>query len=504
MTDASEQILILTPRGRDADRTIDVLAAAGLVGVRCTSAVELVAGIRGGAGCAIVTGEALSPELQEELRVLLDEQPPWSDFPIVVLSTGSVAPALDLGNMTILERPIAPVTLLATVRSALRGRRRQYEARAAIQQRDQFLAMLGHELRNPLAAITLASDAIDLSDRARLEKRLAVIARQAKHLTRLVNDLLDVARVTSGKLQLQRGAVDIDTTIRNCVEALESRATEHQIELILDLDCGALIDGDGGRLEQVIGNLVTNAIKYSGSGKQVVITSRRFDDSCEIRVLDQGVGIAPEMLPRVFELFAQADASLARSDGGLGVGLALVERLVRLHGGSVAVTSAGLGTGSEFVVRLPIGAVRLEQAAPQVTSGTAQRPLRVVIVEDNPDLLALTAAVIEALGCSTETAGDGEAGLELIERSLPDLALVDVGLPKLDGYGVASALRDRQLPTMLVAVTGYGQRSDRERALASGFHEHVIKPVRAKTLQDLIDSTRQRLLHASVQARRGA
>jgi signal transduction histidine kinase/ActR/RegA family two-component response regulator len=495
---ASERALVFAPRGRDAELACTLLATHGIAVARCANAGDLVTGIRDGAGCAIMTSDVIDRELHGELRAWLAAQPPWSDFPIIVLTSGTGAvrdTGFDLGNMTILERPVAPPTLLAAVRAALRGRRRQYDAQAAIHQRDQFLAMLGHELRNPLAAIVLAAEPpAERINPAVLIKRLAMIARQGNHLSRLVNDLLDVARVTSGKLQLRREAVDLDAAIRDCLEAAEPRARERDIRFVATLASAAIVEGDAGRLEQVIGNLLGNAIKYSPPGRTISVSSARSGDGCEIRVRDQGIGIAADMLPRVFDLFAQADASLDRSEGGLGIGLALVDRLVRLHGGTVSVSSAGIGMGSEFVVQLPFGDPPAMSAIDPGPAVELDRPLRVVIVEDNRDLLELTQAVVESLGCTTEIAADGEEGLERIVATHPDLALVDVGLPKLDGYELARRVKQRLVvPPTLVAVTGYGQRSDRTRALAAGFDDHITKPVRAETLHALIEATRTRL-----------
>ncbi len=500
----SEQVLVLAPRGRDAELTAVLLSRHGFEVVTCANGADLVSRVRAGAGCAIVTSDVFDRGVQHELDAWLAAQPPWSDFPFIVLTSGGAAPrdaAFDLGNMTVLERPVAPQTLLIAARAALRGRRRQYEARAAIHRRDQFLAMLSHELRNPLAAIMLASDplAMDRGSKDALAQRLALVARQASHLSRLVNDLLDVARVTSGKVQLQREAVDIDATIRDCVASMEPLAQKRQISFALELVSRAIIEGDAGRLEQVIGNLLNNAIKYSPAGGTVTVSSAPLDNACEIRVRDQGVGIAPDMLPHVFELFAQADVSLDRSEGGMGIGLALVDELVRLHHGSVSVSSTGLGKGSEFSVRLPLGdPPTVVIAAPPGPRIELDRPLRVVIVEDNRDLLELTQALIESLGCATEIAADGEAGVEQIIATRPDLALIDVGLPKLDGYEVAKRVRQQlTAPLTLVAMTGYGQPDDRDRSFTAGFDEHITKPVRVETLQGLVDATRAQLAATS-------
>jgi CheY-like chemotaxis protein len=255
---------------------------------------------------------------------------------------------------------------------------------------------------------------------------------------------------------------------------------------------GAVIAGDRLRLEQVITNLLANAITYSPGGRTVTVSSALVDAVCEIRVRDQGIGITEGMLPHVFELFAQADSSLDRADGGMGIGLTLVDRLVRLHGGAVAVHSAGLGQGSEFVVRLPA------EAAPETTGiirmpvGGDHRPLRVIQVEDNADIRDLMSSLLEQLGCIVEAAADGLEGVDRIVRSLPDLALIDIGLPGIDGFEVARRIRAAAPHhVLLVAVTGYGRTQDRERALAAGFDQHVTKPVHAETLQRLLDEARR-------------
>jgi signal transduction histidine kinase/ActR/RegA family two-component response regulator len=494
-----DSVVVHAPRGRDAALVVEMCVSHGIPATRCDGAGAFVDTIRSGVGCAVITSEALDRGLQAALAATLAGQPAWSDCPFVVL-TRAVSPArelaFDLGNMTLLERPVAPTTLLVAITAALRGRRRQYAARAAIDQRDRFLAMLGHELRNPLAAISLASDPVmPNQDATVLPKRLAIISRQAHRLNGLVNDLLDVARVTTGKVQLRREAVDVDATVRECVEALGPRARARGVNVAVTRASGATIEGDTGRVAQVISNLVVNAIKYSPAGRAVTVSAHRVGDWCELRVRDHGIGIAPDILPRVFELFSQADATLDRSEGGMGIGLALVDQLVRLHGGTVSAASDGLDKGSEFVVRLPVGHPPASPTTAIVSQTRGARALRVAIVEDNPDVLELTREAVAALGCETFTAADGEQGLECILDTRPDLALIDVGLPALDGYAVASLVRQRLAPPpILVAITGYGQRSDRERALASGFDEHLVKPIRPQMLRLLVDTARVRTL----------
>ena len=486
----SERVLVLAPRGRDSELTCTLLAKAGYRSIACACAEQLVSAVHEGAACAIITLEALAPAAQRELAAMLEAQPPWSDFPLIVLAHHGPAPGeLDLGNMTVIERPVSPATLVTAVSSALRARRRQYEARAAIQQRDQFLAMLGHELRNPLATIVLASEPWQERTAEKLEANLQLIARQSGHLTRLVDDLLDVARVTQGKVRLQREAVDTVQAIEGCIANLASRFEDHGIA-ISSATTPAIIDADPVRLDQIINNLLNNALKYSRAGTHVTVTTRVHDGTWEMRVRDEGIGIAPDMLPRVFDLFAQADASLARANGGMGIGLTLVARLVALHGGSVRATSEGIDAGSEFVVAMPVGTVRRVAAAPPVRA-SVDGTLSVVLVEDNADLRALSKSLLETFGCQVEVAGDGNQGLELILSTKPELAIVDIGLPGIDGFTIAERVR-RSLGDSLtmIAVTGFGQQYDRTRALASGFDAHVIKPLRTAAVHSMLDQAR--------------
>jgi signal transduction histidine kinase/CheY-like chemotaxis protein len=485
-----ELVLVAAPRGRDGELTRVLLEKHGLPAVLVQSVEEIASAVET-AGCAVITQEALTADSSLALGTALARQPPWCDFPLVLLTSARHRLDTDLGNVTMLERPVGAETLLAAVRTALRARRRQYEARAAIQQRDQFLAMLGHELRNPLGAIVLASELARSGTPEQLENRLDMIARQSNHLARLVDDLLDVARVTSGKVQLRREAVDIDDVIRACIETLGERANKRGITIVFAERCGTSIAGDTVRLEQVVSNLLANAIKYSPPDRTVTISSTCNATTCEIRVRDQGIGIDREMLPRVFELFAQADGSLDRAEGGMGIGLTLVDRLVRLHGGQVHVASAGLGRGSEFIVRLPRG--DRPEHAPDVkrTAADPDVRVRVVLVEDNPDIRDMTAALLAAIGCDVEVAADGPAGVERIVRVRPDLALVDIGLPGMDGFEVARRVRAAITePMLLVAVTGYSRDQDRAQASAAGFDMHLAKPLQVDALTKLVERSR--------------
>jgi signal transduction histidine kinase/ActR/RegA family two-component response regulator len=496
-TREENRILLLAPRGRDAELTGALLTQFGYAATTCAATAELVAEIDRGAACAVLTQEAIDAELQIRLSKALARQPAWSDFPLILLVNAQAAQAsqllaVNLGNVTVLERPLAPNILLTAVQAALRGRGRQYEARAAIQQRDQFLAMLGHELRNPLAAIVLATQlAREGNDRVQQERRLALIERQSTMLARLVDDLLDVARVTTGKVRLRHEAVDIDDTIRSSVAALTDRARDRGVQLIFATTSGAIVEGDTVRIEQVLNNVLSNAVKYSPAGRTVRVSSAIDGDTCVIRVRDQGIGIAPEMQARVFDLFAQADGSLERAEGGMGIGLTLVDRLVRLHGGHVELISEGLGCGTEVVVHLPLGQPMKPANVLQLADHQPTK-LRVVLVEDNADLRELASELLGALGCSVELATDGQQGRDLILASQPDLALIDIGLPIMDGYAVAREVRATLGQTIvLVAASGYGLDQDREAAYRAGFDLHVTKPLDGKAIRELLAFARE-------------
>jgi signal transduction histidine kinase/CheY-like chemotaxis protein len=489
-------VLVLAPRGRDGELMQKLLVSSGIEAELAT-AERVCAGIAGDGGAAIVTQEALDSTFRDCFAKARDAQPPWSDFPIIVLLNTRSTEALaaltqELGNLTVLERPVAPLALLASVRSALRARARQHEARLAIEQRDQFLAMLGHELRNPLAAIVLAAK-LARDDRGAVGARIEIIERQSNLLARLVDDLLDVARVTTGKVRLRREPVDIDAAIRSCISALEDRARRRSIDVMFTSGSGTVIEGDTVRIEQVLSNLLSNAIKYSPAGRTVRIESARDGDLCEIRVRDQGIGIAKEMQPHVFDMFAQIDGSIDRAEGGMGIGLTLVDRLVRLHEGTIQLVSAGLGQGTEFIVRLPVGNAKAPDNVLSLTDKLDANKLRVVLVEDNADLRDLTQQMLEALGCNVEVAADGLEGVDRIVSSRPDLALVDIGLPGLDGFGVARRVREvlghQQL---LVAVTGYGRDQDRDEAHRAGFDRHMTKPLDVNSLRAMIETARRR------------
>lgn len=358
--------------------------------------------------------------------------------------------------------------------------RKQLETQRAAR-RDEFLAIVSHELRNPLGAITNALGVVDrLATSQDLRNAAGIIGRQATRLTRLVDDLLDVARVTSGKIALRLEPVDLRELVERCARGLREagRARDHRLEIEGD---SVLVRGDLVRLEQVVNNLLDNALKYTASGGEIRLITERVGDDGVLRVRDSGEGIRAELGVRVFDLFVQEPQALDRSRGGLGLGLALVKQLVELHGGSVSMASRGRGHGSEFVVRLPASAVPAEpEPTAEPAPGSARnRRRRVLIVEDNADAREGLRLLLTYAGHEVETSEDASSGLDKLRSFQPEVALIDIGLPGVDGYALARMAR--QTPeakaTYLVALTGYGQAEDRRKALAAGFDTHMTKPV---------------------------
>jgi PAS domain S-box-containing protein len=361
------------------------------------------------------------------------------------------------------------------------------EAADANRAKDEFLATLSHELRNPLAAIANAVAALERRGGAEeaATRLRQIIHRQTHHLTRLVDDLLDVARATAGKIALNRQPVDLSEVAGGCVRSLREsgRARRHRVTFRAE---SVVVDADPTRLAQIITNMLDNAVKFTPSGGTVDVDVLREGQDAVLRVSDTGIGIAPEMLPRVFELFAQAEQSMDRSVGGLGIGLALSRRLVEMHGGTIGAISDGRGHGTQFTVRLPVATAGTPPPPPAAVSPDRSRSI--LIVEDNDDTRESLRLLLESLGHRVIEAGDGQRGLALALHHRPEVVLIDLGLPGLDGYEVARALRSSPngKTTALIAVTGYGQADDRRRSKEAGFDAHLVKPVSQQLLLGLI------------------
>ena len=374
-------------------------------------------------------------------------------------------------------------------------------ATAADRQKDEFLAMLGHELRNPLApmrnAIHLLKSHAPGHGSPVIPQSLAVLERQLEHMVRLVDDLLDVSRIIEGRIELQRTILDIAGVVARGIETALPMIEQRRQRLETSLPREpSFVEGDLVRLAQVIANLLTNAARYSPELGRIRISASREGAEVCVRVQDEGIGIAPELLPRVFDLFIQGQTSLARSQGGLGIGLTLVRRLVALHGGRVRADSAGPGRGSEFSVWLPLaqGPSDVKRSAAEVATPADPSPRRVLVVDDNVDAAETAALVLGTAGHVVRTCFDGRSALAVARDWVPQAVLLDIGLPDLTGYEVARQLRE--LPEMgdvlIVAVTGYGQDADRQQAHAAGIDHHVTKPVAPPTLLALLARERRR------------
>jgi two-component system CheB/CheR fusion protein len=362
------------------------------------------------------------------------------------------------------------------------------EVHEGVRRREQFLAMLSHELRNPLAAILSATRLLRLEPLPSepSTKAADVVERQAKHMARLLDDLLDVSRITQGRIALRKSRLDLRETSRSALEALGPFMAEREITVnVLLPDDAVPVVGDSARLQQIQANLLSNAAKYSPRGSMVEFALSRVDGEAVIRVTDRGRGIEPEVLPRIFELFVQGPQPIDRSDGGLGIGLTVLRSLVELHGGRVEARSDGPSKGSEFTVWLPLAP---SAAAEVVQTDQASSPVlkTVVVVEDQEDSRLMMKLLLESHGIVVHTAADGQEGLDLINRIAPDLALVDLGLPVMDGFEIAQRLRAAGSTLHLVALSGYGQDSDVKAALAAGFDQHITKPPDPGKLEQLL------------------
>ena len=359
--------------------------------------------------------------------------------------------------------------------------------------KDEFLAMLSHELRNPLAPIVNAVQLLRLQHAAENPVQLharAIIERQVAQLTRLVDDLLEVARITTGRVWLRLEQVAVGGIVERAAEAAQPLIDIRKQHLTISVPAAPIwLRADAARLEQVFVNLLTNASKYTDEAGRVWLTVQSDGDACVVRVRDTGIGIAPELLPRIFDLFTQADRFLDRSQGGLGIGLTLVQRLTELHGGTVHVSSA-VGRGTEFVVRLPQVKGLVDSAVPAIleVDPTAVQSLRVLVVEDNVDTAETLALLVKAMGYDVRMIRDGSAALLAALDYKPHAILLDIGLPGLSGHDVAKWVRQQPAlkGTLLVALTGYGQDSDRHTSLEAGFDHHLVKPAAFKTIKQIL------------------
>ena len=496
--DLDERILLRTATTRDAGMARAVLERAHFVSHVCGDMHSLVEELLRGAGAIMLAEEMLAGPALAELTGALAAQPPWSDVPVLVLArqgadSRAVANAMDeFANVTVIERPMRVAALVSAVRTALRSRRRQYELRnlleglrEADQRKTEFLATLAHELRNPLAPLGTALSLLQRKRPAPEEagKYYELMNRQVEHMVRLVNDLMEVSRITRGKIELHLGPVLLDAVIDDAVEL--SRPLFERAGHTLTVDVAGeplVVRGDAVRLTQVFSNLMNNAAKYTPAGGRVTVAARQEGRQAVVSVSDTGTGLAPEMLKSIFEMFVQVSGTAREAQGGLGIGLTLVKSLVELQGGSVEAASEGLGRGATFTVRLPLAKsttvtgrrTRMSQDgwAPSI-EGT------ILVVDDNRDAADSLAELLASMGATALVAYGGEEALQLAREHDIDIAVLDIGMPGMDGCELARHLRagPRGADLKLIALTGWGQQGYRDRIAAAGFDHHLLKPL---------------------------
>jgi CheY-like chemotaxis protein/two-component sensor histidine kinase len=365
-------------------------------------------------------------------------------------------------------------------------------ARKSNEAQDALLAMLGHELRNPVAAVTGALDVIadHRPEESLYISSFDILKRQINHLVMLVDDMLDLTRLTTGRIRLRLEPVDLLEPLQHALQAAESLFVTRNHRLSTKLPAQAvLLNADRARIEQIFSNLLINAAKYTEPGGEIEVSVQCQSHYAIVSIRDNGMGIDPEVIPRLFDLFSQVNPALDRSEAGLGIGLTVVRNLVELHGGDVEATSEGAGKGSEFVVRLPLGTAAPQKVPekPEIAKVNSKQ-LRVMIVEDNEDIAYVMQALVAQCGHAARRAGDGPAALLLAKEWQPEVGLIDIGLPGMSGYEIACVLRnDIETRSMfLVALTGFGQEDDRLRAQEAGFHRHVVKPISLDVLNGLL------------------
>ena len=520
-----ESVLLLAPTAKDAALCRGILGEAGIECAQCRDIADLCTGIDASAGVAVLSEESLTTETLELLRLVIRRQPAWSDFPLLVLTEQGADSELvlrtleTLGNVTLLERPVRVPALVSAVRVALRARRRQYQIRdylvesnrtaAALREadkrKDEFLAILAHELRNPLAPLRNALESMRRApqDREAAAWARGLMERQLAQMVRLIDDLLDLSRVSRGRVELKQEDVELSSVVHGAIEICGPavQAACHALSVSLPHE-PIVLRCDPTRMVQVLSNLISNAVKYTPSGSgRIEVAARRSHAGIELSVRDNGVGIPEEMLHKVFDMFTQVERSLERAQGGLGIGLTLVKRLVELHGGSIHARSAGPGRGSEFVVRLPEAVRAGERPAPRPAeepqAGSARRQ-RILIADDNRDAADSLAVMLRVGGHEVRTAYDGQQAIDMAEAFRPALALLDIGMPRLNGYDTARRIREQPFgrDMVLIALTGWGQPEDKQRSRVAGFDHHLVKPVDPSALDRLLASPERGVLQS--------
>jgi signal transduction histidine kinase/ActR/RegA family two-component response regulator len=500
---AESSVLIYAPAGKDAHLAEKILAGGDISSQVCSDFQDMLARLEAGAGALLTVEEVLADGALRALAYFVDRQPTWSDLPILVLTShGADSIGLSdtvelLGNVTLLERPVRTATLISAARSALRGRARQYQVREAERRKDEFLAALGHELRNPLAPIRTSMHILKRMYPAAyaVTQVREVVERQVTHLTRLVDDLLDVARITSGKVELHRERVLLSTVMDHAIEisAPIFEANHHKLEVSRPPE-EVILNADPVRLVQSLANILANAAKYTVEPGCIVFKTTVEKDTVVFSIKDCGIGIPADALTRIFEMFLQNDPAPGRVLGGLGIGLSLAKRFTEMHGGTIVAHSAGPGQGSEFLLRLPIVVPQESGKEDAGRPRDAQQPVvaanrQVLVVDDNRDGADMLHRLFEADGFTVATAYDGFEAIKQVSRSRPDIVVMDIGMPGMDGY--EAVRRIRQQPggenILMIALTGWGQEDARRLTAEAGFNHHMVKPVDFDVLKGFLE-----------------
>ena len=519
-----ERVLVLAPTPADAALTRTIIADAGLVCHVDEDSDSLARGVSQGVGAIVLTEEVITRGDNRELARVLTTQPSWSEIPIILLvgvaadaSVTATALAL-LGNVTILERPVRVTTLVSALRTAVRARRRQYEVRNTLleltnahaalhaqserlrdsdRRKDEFLATLAHELRNPLAPIRNALQIIQIAGNngPAVEQARAMMERQLGQMVRLIDDLLDVSRISRGKFELRKERIELAAAIKSAIDTAQPLidAAGHQLT-VSGSARPVYLDADPVRLAQVFSNLLNNAAKYMERGGKIWLTVTPADGEVVVSVRDTGIGIPADALPGIFDMFSQVDHSLEKAQGGLGIGLMLVKQLLEMHGGRIEAKSEGSGKGSEFIAHLPV----VNVVPPRQTANTADEPrartlaCRILVADDNRDAAESMSTVLRLMGNEVRTVHDGLQAVEEAAAFRPDLVLLDIGMPRLNGYDAARRIRAERWgkSTLIVAMTGWGQDEDKRRASEAGFDRHFTKPVDPGDIEKLIAALR--------------
>ena len=514
---SENRVLVLMPTGRDAALVCATLEKAGIFAEPCVDTDDLTEKLDAGAGAVLLAEEALKKDTLELLAETFAAQPVWSDLPIVLFAgnaKNSEMLAATVGtqfNATIVERPIRIPILISAVRGALRARERQYQSRNLLNQleesdhqKDLFLATLSHELRTPLNSILgwirLLRNNTEKSD---LKHGLEVIERNARTQSEIISDILFVSRIITGKLDLDLEPIELVPVLQAAIEVVLPSIEEKEIRLNTIFDPSIKqINGDDDRLKQVFWNILSNAVKFTPHGGHIDVSAQITGANVKIEISDSGQGIEPEFLPFIFERFRQADSTYTRNVGGLGLGLAIVRHLVKIHGGEVSVRSEGINRGTTFTVILPLLEMRqtvsangnnASEPAQFLDSNDLPKDLRVLLVEDNDDSREMLKFLFAQQNLEVIAVASVAAALEAFDKRPPDILISDIGMPGEDGYSLIRKIRqlapEKGGLVPAIALTGYASTQDRDLAIESGFQEHFSKPIDIDRLVELVKKT---------------